>query len=1038
MNKPTTERASFTELRLVAKRLGNALSTLLIIAYITSLVLILAERGREHLPARPFEAAWQALVRTAGYIFQHPENYAWKKDTYPAFDLISRTLANSAGLLLLAMGVALLLGLALGFAAAFAKDKTASSLIMLISVLGTSTPSFLFAMFLWVINIWAHKTFDMQVLPSAGFGWDAHLVMPTLVLAMRPLAQIAQVTYVALRDIIQKDYIRTAQAKGLSQRIVRNRHMLPNILIPTLTTLGASLRFSLASLPIVELFFSWPGVGLTLLQAIEQDNAPLVTDLILSLGTFFLAVNLAIELFFPLIDARLRSENEEETQEDRQSFLGWSRGLVDTLISWLKDFRQRFTHRTTSLPPLPSNIVLPPMDEDRPVPSQRKWILRNLLSNPSILIGSVLLIALIVLAVAGENLTQASPYQVHGVMMVGGKIGAPPYPPSATFPWGTDQIGRDIQALVLAGGKRTLALAFFSMLARVFIGAVLGALAGWQRNGWLDRVVTGAVGVWAAFPVTLFAMLIIQALGVQQGMWVFVAALSVVGWGEVAQFVRAQVVSLKPQLFVESARSIGSRSDQIIGRHILPNLVNSLIVLAVLEMGGSLILLAELGFLNIFMGGGFKAMIAETGQMTPVIAHFSDVPEWAALIANVRGYWRTYNWMALYPGLAVFLSIMAFNLFGEGLRRFLDDSHANLSRLFNRYTLLAGVSLAVIIGLLLRSSTPLGVYYNEGLKFDEQRVMQDIQALSALEMQGRETGTQGAELASAYIARRMAEVGIFPAGDKNTFTQRMVQPRPHLYEMPKLTLLENPSIELVYRKDFAEYIRQNNPAGDITANVIGAAFGQVSDPTLADAFGLNNSVVRDQILIVRAEDVSKISDRGLQGLLVITDETLSMQRKDVFPSQPLRETSGPISMLISPEVADRLLKSTGSSLAELDAVRESLKPGEKFLTKPGMQVELSLNPRQADNYLDEDFINVVGVIPGEGHYVGLEDQVIIVSAYYDGVGADLNGNVYPGANDNASGVAMLLELARLMKASSINPIKPSCLWSGVVASVEKG
>jgi peptide/nickel transport system permease protein len=119
-------------------------------------------------------------------------------------------------------------------------------------------------------------------------------------------------------------------------------------------------------------------------------------------------------------------------------------------------------------------------------------------------------------------------------MMIEGKIGAPPYPPSTIFPWGTDQIGRDVQAMVLAGAKQTLALALFAMVARVLLGTALGMLAGWWQGSGLDRLVSGAVGVWAAFPATLFAMLLIQALGIQQGMWVFVLALCVVGWGEVA------------------------------------------------------------------------------------------------------------------------------------------------------------------------------------------------------------------------------------------------------------------------------------------------------------------------------------------------------------------------------------------------------------------------------------------------------------------------------------------------------------------------
>ena len=141
-------------------------------------------------------------------------------------------------------------------------------------------------------------------------------------------------------------------------------------------------------------------------------------------------------------------------------------------------------------------------------------------------------------------------------MMVEGTIGSPPYAPSSVFPWGTDQLGRDIQALVLSGARQTLLLATFATVARLFLGSILGMLAGWAQGGWVDQFVTGAMGVWAAFPVTLFAMILIQAIGIKQGMWVFVVALSVVGWGEVAQLMRSKVIELKPRLFVEAARSL--------------------------------------------------------------------------------------------------------------------------------------------------------------------------------------------------------------------------------------------------------------------------------------------------------------------------------------------------------------------------------------------------------------------------------------------------------------------------------------------------
>ena len=143
-------------------------------------------------------------------------------------------------------------------------------------------------------------------LPPTGFGWDLHLVLPALVLATRPMAQIAQVTYVNLASVLDKEYITAAKARGVPDRLVLYIHALRNTLIPILTTLGTSLRFSLASLPVVEAFFLWDGLGLGILQAIQLNMPELITDLVLSLGLMFLLINAFLEFLFPLIDPRLR------------------------------------------------------------------------------------------------------------------------------------------------------------------------------------------------------------------------------------------------------------------------------------------------------------------------------------------------------------------------------------------------------------------------------------------------------------------------------------------------------------------------------------------------------------------------------------------------------------------------------------------------------------------------------------------------------------------------------------------------------------
>ncbi len=226
-----------------------------------------------------------------------------------------------------------------------------------------------------------------------------------------------------------------------------------------------------------------------------------------------------------------------------------------------------------------------------------------------------------------------------------------------------------------------MSLAIIATLARLLLGTTLGVIAGWWQRSWLDRLLSAGVAIWAAFPVTLFALLLIYGMGIQQGFWIFVIALCAVGWGEIAQFTRGLVIRLKAQPFVEGARSIGARADQILLTQILPNMTGPLVVAASLETAGVLMLLAELGFLNVFMGGGFRATIAEAANMAPVYYYFSDVPEWAALLANIRNWWRAYPWLGWYPGVAFFLAIIAFNLWGEGLRRFLDDTRINLSRL---------------------------------------------------------------------------------------------------------------------------------------------------------------------------------------------------------------------------------------------------------------------------------------------------------------------------------------------------------------------
>ena len=220
---------------------------------------------------------------------------------------LGRALPKSLGLLAFALTLAALVGLILGIIAAFRRASRFSELLLFVSVLGTSTPSFFAAMILIWFAVWLYQTTSRHIVPISGFGWDLHLLLPSLVLAARPAAAVTRLSYNALVEILESDYIRTATAKGLRPRLILLRHVLRNAGVPILTTVGVSLRFSLAVLPIVEYIFNWPGIGLRLLKSIEAQDTTAVIGMTLPLILLFVLVNLLLEVLYPLVDPRLRT-----------------------------------------------------------------------------------------------------------------------------------------------------------------------------------------------------------------------------------------------------------------------------------------------------------------------------------------------------------------------------------------------------------------------------------------------------------------------------------------------------------------------------------------------------------------------------------------------------------------------------------------------------------------------------------------------------------------------------------------------------------
>lgn len=230
--------------------------------------------------------------------------------TLPPKDKIRYSYRNSMGLLLISLAASSILGILFGMIAAVIRNKVVAGIIMGLTIIGISAPSFVAGLLLQQSVFTLTRTLHHTYFSVAGLGWDyKHLTLPVLVLSARPIAYIARNIKAHLEYVVKEGYMVTAKAKGLSRPWTISVHGMMNMIVPVITTLGVSLRFSLSSLPVVEYFFAWPGMGLGLLTAINDREAVTVATDALIIGITFLVINLLMDMSFRIIDPRMRGHN---------------------------------------------------------------------------------------------------------------------------------------------------------------------------------------------------------------------------------------------------------------------------------------------------------------------------------------------------------------------------------------------------------------------------------------------------------------------------------------------------------------------------------------------------------------------------------------------------------------------------------------------------------------------------------------------------------------------------------------------------------
>ena len=240
------------------------------------------------------------------------------RDRQPAVKLLAAAFGDSARLLGASVGLAAVLGIAVGSLAAARRHSVLALPVLTLTVVGVSVPSFLLALLLQIGSIEFYQQTGVRLVlfgPKLSHASSLlpRMALPALVLLARPLAHITRVTFVSISEVLQEDYVRTARAKGLREVLVFWDHVFQNAAASILTAVVLSLRFALGSLVVVEVFFDWPGLGVTMLNGIFQRQTSVVAGAALALGVAFLLINMGVDLLYGIIDPRLRSQNNGGT-----------------------------------------------------------------------------------------------------------------------------------------------------------------------------------------------------------------------------------------------------------------------------------------------------------------------------------------------------------------------------------------------------------------------------------------------------------------------------------------------------------------------------------------------------------------------------------------------------------------------------------------------------------------------------------------------------------------------------------------------------
>ena len=585
--------------------------------------------------------------------------------------------------------VALIIGasvsIPLGIRAARRAGTITDNAVTVFSLIGTSMPVFWLGLLLLLI-------FSQQLrwLPSGGNRHGIQsVILPAICSAVGMIAQTARQTRSNMLEVLSADYMRTARAKGVPEKTVIRRHALGNAWIPVLTALGTSLSAQLAGSVVVETVFAWPGIGRMAAEAVMARDVTMTTGVVIMTTILYALVHLIVDLLYALVDPRIRSQYSRagkrkkraaagagiygqsearfeegiasKSEDSRQAEhgdiephaadgAGYSRlpaqNLSETVAApeTQKSFATRDSFRETEANAAEreagsrGGLATMKYKKRGQISEIFHRIKKNKGATVGLIISSLLLLTLIasILFVSYDSVTV-------------GNVADRFTRPGFQFPFGTDNMGRNTFLRVIYGIRFSLAIGFGAVVICTIFGIALGSFAGFY-GGKTDDFIMRFSDILASIPGLLFGMVIVTMLG--QSLRNLIIAVGVTGIPVITRMARASVLTVRDREFVESARAIGISNVRIIFSQVLPNALSPVIVTITASLGVSIIVASSMSYLGL-------------GIPVPN-------PEWGTLVAMGRDYVRAAPWLITFPGLFIMITVLAFNLLGDGLRDALD------------------------------------------------------------------------------------------------------------------------------------------------------------------------------------------------------------------------------------------------------------------------------------------------------------------------------------------------------------------------------